>query len=100
MRSGWKSCRYKLEWVGVRLLAWLIPGLPRGLVVQLGRIAGELAARFDFAGRQVVLSNLKAAFGDRFSAAERARITRQSYQQFASTMLDLFWNPRITAENW
>ena len=100
MRSGWKSWRYKIEWLGVRLLALLIPRLPRLVVVQLGRIAGALAARFDFEGRRVALSNLEAAFGDRFSAPERVRITRQSYQQFASTMLDLFWNPRITADNW
>ena len=100
MRSDWKSWRYKIEWLGVRLLALLIPRLPRGVVVQLGRIAGALAARFDFEGRRVALNNLEAVFGDRFSATERARITRQSYQQFASTMLDLFWNPRITADNW
>jgi len=100
MRSDWKSWRYKIEWLGVRLLGFLIPCLPRSVVVQLGRIAGALAARFDFEGRRVALSNLEAAFGDRFSVAERAGITRQSYQQFASTMLDLFWNPRITAENW
>ena len=100
MRSGWKSSRYKVEWLGLRLLAFLIPRLPRSLVVQVGRIAGALAARFDFEGRRVALSNLEAAFGDRFSAAERARITRQSYQQFSSTMLDLFWNPQITADNW
>src|SRR6185369_1841825 len=100
MRSDWKSWRYKIEWLGVRLLALLIPRLPRGVVVHLGRMAGALAARFDFEGRRVALNNLEAVFGDRFSATERARITRQSYQQFASTMLDLFWNPRITADNW
>ena len=48
----------------------------------------------------MALSNLEAAFGDRFSAAERARITRQSYQQFAATMIDLFWSPRINAKNY
>jgi lauroyl/myristoyl acyltransferase len=100
MRSGWKSFRYRLEWVGVKLLAWLIPRLPRAAVVKLGRISGWLAAHLDRHGRAVALSNLAVAFGDRFSPAERARITRESYQQFASTMLDLFWNPRINAANW
>jgi Kdo2-lipid IVA lauroyltransferase/acyltransferase len=84
----------------VRLLGFLVPLLPRALAVQFGRVAGALAARFDFQGRQVALGNLEAAFGDRFSPAERARITRQSYQQFAGTMIDLFWNPRINAQNW
>jgi lauroyl/myristoyl acyltransferase len=84
----------------VRLLAFLIPRLSRSAAVKFAQIAGALAARFDFQGRRVALGNLEAAFGDRFSPAERVRITRQSYQQFASTMIDLFWNPRINAQNW
>src|SRR5690242_11276153 len=100
MRSRWKRGRYQLEWRGLRLLAFLIPRFSRKLVVRLGKISGALAARFDFEGRRVALSNLQAAFGDRYSVYERERITRESYQQFASTMRDLFWNPRINASNW
>ena len=100
MTSPWKSLRHQLEWLGVRLLAFLVPCLSRPVAVRLGRISGALAARFDLRGRRVALSNLEAAFGDRFSAAERARITRRSYQQFASTMIDLFWNPRINQKNY
>ncbi|HEY1583452.1 MAG TPA: lysophospholipid acyltransferase family protein [Chthoniobacterales bacterium] len=100
MSAAWKSWRYDLEWLGVGLLAFLVPKLPRPLAVRLGEIAGALAARFDFEGRRVALSNLEAAFGDRFSPAARARITRESYQQFASTMIDLFWTPRLNAKNY
>lgn len=100
MTSPWKSLRHQLEWLGVRLLAFLVPCLSRPVAVRLGRISGALAARFDLRGRRVALSNLEAAFGDRFSAAERARVTRRSYQQFASTMIDLFWNPRINQKNY
>jgi len=100
MRSPWKSLRYYLEWLGLRLLAFFVPRLPRPVAVQFGKIAGALAARLDWPGRRVALSNLEAAFGDRYSAAERARITRESYQQFASTMIDLFWSPRLTAGNY
>ncbi len=99
MRSLWKSSRHQLEWLGLRLLAFIVPRLPRPLAVQLGKIAGTIAAHLDWPGRRVALSNLEAAFGDRFSVAERARITRESYQQFASTMIDLFWSPRLTADN-
>jgi len=100
MRSAWKSLRHKLEWLGLRLLAAIIPKLPRPLVVQFGRTAGSIAAYLDWPGRRVALSNLSAAFGDRFSAAERARITRRSYEQFAGTMIDLLWSPRVTAKNY
>jgi len=100
MRSAWKSLRRKLEWLGLRLLAAIIPKLPRPFVVQFGRTAGSIAAYLDWPGRRVALSNLSAAFGDRFSAAERARITRRSYEQFAGTMIDLLWSPRVTAKNY
>ena len=100
MRSAWKSLRHKLEWLGLRLLAAIIPKLPRPLVVQFGRTAGSIAAYLDWPGRRVALSNLSAAFGDRFSAAESARITRRSYEQFAGTMIDLLWSPRVTAKNY
>lgn len=98
--ARWKQLRYRLEWYGLRLLAFVVPRLPRGFVVLLGKISGGLAARFDLEGHRVAISNLEAAFGERFSKGERERITRASYQQFASTMLDLFWNPRINASNY
>ncbi len=100
MRVRWKSWRSELELLGLRLLAAVVPSLPRPFAVQFARVAGALAARFDFEGRRVALSNLEAAFGKRFSTAERSRITRESYQQFASTMIDLFWSPRINRENY
>ena len=53
----------------------------------------------DQRGRKVALSNLEVAFGDQFSAEERERIVRQSFQHFARTMLDLFWGPRLNREN-
>jgi lauroyl/myristoyl acyltransferase len=43
----------------------------------------------------VAVANLEAALGDRYSASERLRIARASYQNFARTMLDLFWAPRL-----
>jgi lauroyl/myristoyl acyltransferase len=45
------------------------------------------------------MSNLEVAFGDRFSLEERKRIARDSFQHFARTMVDLFWSPRMTEEN-
>jgi lauroyl/myristoyl acyltransferase len=37
--------------------------------------------------------------GNQFSLAQRRRILRKSYQQFANTFLDLLWSPRLTKEN-
>jgi lauroyl/myristoyl acyltransferase len=55
MRSRWKSWRHRLEWGGVRLLAFLIPRLSRSAAVKFAQIAGAFAARFDFQGRRVAL---------------------------------------------
>ena len=99
MTSSWKSFRYRLEVGGVRFLAAVIPKLPRPLAFQLGRVLGALAAALDRHGRNVALENLEAAFGNELSAPERERITRQSYQHFAGTMVDLFWSPRLNASN-
>ena len=99
MTSRWKSFRYRLEVASVRFLAAAIPKLPRPFAFQLGRGLGALAAALDRHGRNVALANLAAAFGDRYSPSQREAITRQSYQHFAGTMIDLFWSPRVDEGN-
>jgi Kdo2-lipid IVA lauroyltransferase/acyltransferase len=39
------------------------------------------------------------AFGNQFSLVKRRKIARESFQHFARTMVDLFWSPRLTREN-
>ena len=99
MKRRWKAFRYRLEVLGVRFLAALIPRLPRPLAYHLGRGAGALAAALDRHGWKMSMGNLEAAFGERYSPAEREAIARESYQQFAGTMIDLFWSPRLNREN-
>lgn len=99
MKHGWKEFRYRLEYLGLALLAGLIPRLPRRACVWLGKTAGALAYRLDARGRAVALANLEAAFGQHYSDPERRAIARASYQIFVRTMIDLFWAPRLTREN-
>jgi lauroyl/myristoyl acyltransferase len=54
----------------------------------------------DERGRSTALENLRAAFGDKYSPADRERIARASYQNFARTMLALFWSPNLTNDRW
>lgn len=77
----------------------IIPLLSRKACYCLAQVIGAVAATVDRAGRKVALSNLAVAFGDEFTLERRAKIVRESYQQFARTMLDLFWSPRLTSEN-
>ena len=97
--SLWKRFRYRLEAWGCLLFEWGLPLLSRRACVTLGRALGALAFRFDARGRAVALGNLACVFGDRFSEAERCALARASYQNFARTMLDLFWARRLTPEN-
>lgn len=99
MAQLWKNARYRLEWLALQTAAALVPLLSRKTCFHFGGILGWLAAILDRPGRRVTLSNLEAAFGDELPAARKAAIVRGSYQQFARTMLDLLWAPRLTAEN-
>ncbi len=98
--SRWKEFRYRLEWAICAAIAWGIPRLPRRSCVTLSVLLGHLAFRLDRKGRAVALSNLATIFGDRFSEERRKEIALRSYQNFTRTMIDLFWSPRLTPENW
>jgi lauroyl/myristoyl acyltransferase len=100
MGDLWKIIRYRLEYLGVATLAWFVPKLSRRGCVRLARVFGSLGFRFDARGRAVALENLGLVFGDRFSPGERIRIARESYCNFARTMLTLFWSQRLNEGNW
>ena len=99
MKRRLRGIRYRLEWIGLASAAFLVPLLSRRLCAWLGRIVGAIISTVDRRGRQVALSNLEAALGSEFSPAQRKTIMRQSYQNFATAMLDLLWSPRLTKEN-
>src|SRR5881392_2456199 len=99
MRSRWKRIRYRLEWIGLLLATKLIPLLSRKACYHLAQIAGALLSFFDRHRYDVALSNLEVAFGDKLSPSERRKITRESFQHFARTMVDLLWSPSLTQKN-
>lgn len=99
MRSQWKRIRYRLEWLGLLLATKLIPLCSRRVCYHLARTAGALLSFLDRHRYHVAMSNLEAAFGDRFSPDERRKIVRESFQYFARTMVDLLWSPRLTLQN-
>ena len=99
MRRQWKRMRYRLEWLGLFLATKLIPLCSRKTCFHLARTAGALLRLLDRRRCQIALSNLEVAFGDQFSARERRKIVRESFQHFARTMIDLLWSPRLTQQN-
>src|SRR5262249_16758157 len=99
MRSRWNRIRYRLEWLGLALATKLIPLCSRRACYHIARAAGSLLSFVDRQRCQVAFGNLEVAFGDRFSPQERRKIVRESFQNFARTMVDLLWSPRLTPEN-
>ena len=95
-----KKLRYFCETVVVAFAAWLLPKLPRSLILGLARGIGSVAYFLDARGRQTALENLRVAFPTEYTLAERKRIARQSYQVFARTFLDLFWSSALTPKTW
>lgn len=95
-----KRIRYFLETQIVRRTAWIIPRLPRQLILLSARCIGAIAYLADARGRRTALENLRAAFGDQYTPGQRAVIARRSYQNFARTFIDLFWARSLTPANW
>jgi lauroyl/myristoyl acyltransferase len=99
MRSRWKRIRYRFEWAGLYLATKLIPLCSRKVCYQLAQASGALLSFLDRRRYRVAFDNLKVAFGDQLSANQRRKITRESFQHFARTMIDLLWSPRLTPLN-
>jgi KDO2-lipid IV(A) lauroyltransferase len=99
MRWHWKRIRYRLEWLGLLLATKLIPLCSRRVCYHLARTAGALLCFLDRQRFEVAVDNLRVAFGDQFSANERRKFARESFQYFARTMVDLLWSPRLTLQN-
>lgn len=97
---GLKRLRYQLEFFGLRLACALIPLLPYHWLKPIANFAGFCFHHLDSRGRAVAIDNLRAAFGDTYDIAARNRIARASFQNFARTMLCLFWSPNLNSENY
>lgn len=99
MLSLRKRFRYRLEVLGLTFAAAMIPRLPRNICLRLARFLGAAMAIFDRRARRVALSNLEVSLGSQLTRTERQRVARESFQQFARTMIDLLWSPRLSAQN-
>ncbi len=86
-----RSLRRPFETAGIRLLQIAIPLLPRGAVVGVSRLAGQLAWLLPLREKRIGLKNVDAVFGGTKTAAEKRFILTSSFATFTLTMLDVFW---------
>lgn len=83
-----KRFRHRLELAGVKFLVALPRMLPFKAAVKAGGTLGLLAFDLFRIRRRVTLENLDRAFGDSYTKAEKVRIGRRSYVNFAKSMVD------------
>src|SRR4029077_20248833 len=98
MRTA-RKIRYRLECLGLKFATKFVPLLSRKACYRLVLLLGSLAAMLQHRGRRVAMTNLRVSIGDEIANERRPQIVRESYQHFARTMLDFFWSPRLTSQN-
>lgn len=96
----WRRLRCRVEYAGLSFAAWLVPLLPWRVVRAAARFLGGMVYHLDKRGRSYALSNLAMAFGTEKSPEEIRRIAKDSYRQFARTMLELFWARNYNRETY
>ena len=79
------------QWLFIRLLRgmeWLSYHLPRRVLLGVGYAVGALAYRCSDRYRKVAIKNLTFAYGDAMPIAEKKRITREVFINFAKSAVE------------
>jgi KDO2-lipid IV(A) lauroyltransferase len=87
--------RRLLEYGAYRLLAFLVPLLPRAAVVWLGHRLGALYALLSPRDRRAGMENLRRVFPER---ADHRRVLRRSLKLQAVALLDALWAAKLSPE--
>ena len=82
-------------YLAVRLLVCVLQLLPLSACRHLADGLAWLAYRLDRRHRRVALDNLRHAFPDPYSEAERERLVRRVYRHFCRVLVEIVHLPRI-----
>jgi len=77
---------------------FVIPRLPRPIVVALAAWMGRLACFFSRKLRRVAIANLDLVFGASLSKKEKAALLKSCFRHFSLLVLDILWFSRKPAE--
>jgi len=96
----WLRLRFRFEHLLLASAEKLIPLLSWKTVRAIAWLLGTLAWSLDRRGRRTISENLRIALQDTHDEATRRRLTKENYQNFARTFLELFWGRRLQAVDW
>jgi lauroyl/myristoyl acyltransferase len=101
MPSLAKQLRYRIEWLAITFMAWLIPLLPHRVMLAMANGLGKLAYLLDRRGRETALENVRCVSTEgTLPCADPEQLVQKSYQYFARSMCELFWATRLNEENY
>ncbi len=89
-----------IDWFAVgfiRILSAFLQTLPLEAALALGRAVSAIFSRTSYR-RKVAYVNLKAAFGNRFSAKEREEIVRKHFSNLAQTVVEVLRFPKMNQQ--
>jgi KDO2-lipid IV(A) lauroyltransferase len=81
--------RENIEFLGFQILMIPFLILPRYFCLAIGDALGCLIYRVDRKHRQIAHTNLRIAFGDRYSDAEIGKLARASFRHFGRVFADI-----------
>ena len=87
----WRQIRKVGEAILVCIGMVLIPFLPRGVIVRLSHLLGDIGFATCGKLKRIGLANIDVAFGNSLSSQQKADIVRGSFRTFTLVVLDLFW---------
>ena len=85
-----------IDWLAcevVRVLSWLLRGMPPSAAIWLGEQIGALGMWLQPARTRIGLTNLRAAFDGRLTPAAARRIIRSLYRNLAASVVELLRLP-------
>jgi Kdo2-lipid IVA lauroyltransferase/acyltransferase len=90
-----KNLAYFLSYIILRITSAILSILPLGFTYFTARQIGNIANFVLHYRRQVVMENLKTAFGNELDDTKRAEIASESYRQIAMSFLELLIAPEL-----
>lgn len=101
MKSSAMQFRYYIEWIAINCMKFIIPLIPRALLLPIAKNLGTIAYIFDRRGRKTGIANIQSTnkLGG-ISDSNAAKLIRKSYQSFTLSMCDLFWASNINETNY